>query len=475
MEKKNLAIIGVLGSFAFLSSLSGSSTNLALPKIALSLGISSGLATWVVQSGLITTAILLVMFGHLGDEISKSYIFLNGGIAFLIGSAITGFAPTFWVIIVGRIIQAIGSAMIMANSMGIVTDYFPDKRRAEALSYISMFISAGAISGPAVGGLIMSIGSWRWIFWLNIPISLIVLYFGRKVLQIPKESINSVGSTMKGANWKGQSLFTVGMLIFFLSGPFFQGGKDILMGFAFLIVGGGITAYSFIQDDHAKSPWISPKVLHNKPFMISITALFLTMMVNAVSNIMLPFYLQSYGLMTPLQSGLLVMLQSVTMLIVSPLSGILADRVNRQLLTVVGLVVLMVSQVGYAIYPATMQLPLIIWPIVLNGVGMALFLSPNNALTMGLVDRSLAGIAGSVNSFARTLGMTIGISFSSSLLFVQIPGVVRITPQLGSNFMSAFMNVFGIATVVSGLTLIMVLIRYLQNRKVSKKTASVSK
>lgn len=156
---KNYSIIAVLGMFSFLTALSGSSTNLAIPKIAIDMDISSSMATWIVQIGLITTAILLVMFGHIGDILSKNVVFLAGGIGFLIGSVITGFAPNFPIILFGRVIQAIGSAMIMANSMGIVTQYFPDKRRAEALAVISMFISVGSISGPGIGGLIISASS----------------------------------------------------------------------------------------------------------------------------------------------------------------------------------------------------------------------------------------------------------------------------------------------------------------------------
>ncbi|GKT04650.1 hypothetical protein OKN36_21860 [Furfurilactobacillus sp. OKN36] len=161
LDKQSFRIIVVLGLFSLISGIAGSSTNLALPKIAIDLHITSGSATWVVQIGLITTTILLVVFGHLGDLVSKDLIFLYGGILFTIGSAITGIAMFFWLMLIGRIIQSIGSAMIMANSMGIVTENFPNKTRAEALAVISMFTSVGTISGPALGGLVMSISSWR--------------------------------------------------------------------------------------------------------------------------------------------------------------------------------------------------------------------------------------------------------------------------------------------------------------------------
>ncbi|GHP14479.1 MFS transporter [Lentilactobacillus fungorum] len=467
---KNLSIIFVLGMFSFLTSLSGSSTNLAIPKIAISMDISSSMATWIVQIGLITTAILLVMFGHIGDILSKDAVFMAGGIGFLIGSAITGFAPDFAIILVGRVIQAIGAAMIMANSMGIVTEYFPDKRRAEALAMISMFISVGSISGPGIGGFIISVSSWRWIYWINIPLGILVLWLGFKFLPVPRESWGHIRQVTKGANWTGQNLFTVGIIIFFLSGSFFQSGRSqLLMGLLFFAIGGAITVYSFIQDDKANLPWIAPEVLHNRGFMTSILALMLVMMVNSFSNILLPFYLQSYNGMSPFTSGLVIMLQSVTMLMTTPFAGVLADRINRELMTVVGLLILMISQVGYAFFPQGLDMWKIIPPIILNGIGMAIFLSPNNALTMGMVDKKMSGIAGSLNSFARTLGMTVGISFASSMLFFQLPGVTRISPAVGDRFVRAFYNVFWLATVISAIALIVVLVRYLGSKKNSNK------
>ncbi|MBV0931469.1 MFS transporter [Lentilactobacillus sp. IMAU92037] len=470
---KSLSIIIVLGLFSFLTALSGSSTNLAIPKIAISMDISSSMATWIVQIGLITTAILLVMFGHIGDILSKDVVFLAGGLAFLVGSAITGFAPDFVIILFGRVIQAIGSAMIMANSMGIVTEYFPDKRRAEALAMISMFISVGSISGPGIGGFIISAASWRWIYWINIPLGILVLWLGFKLLPVPRESWAHVREVTKGANWTGQNLFTLGIIIFFLSGSFFQSGRSkLLMGLAFFIIGGAITIYSFVQDDKSNLPWIAPEVLHNRGFMNSIFALMLVMLVNSVSNILMPFYLQSYNGMSPFMSGLVIMLQSVTMLVTTPFAGVLADRINRELMTVVGLLILMISQIGYAFFPQNLDMWRIIPPIVLNGIGMAIFLSPNNALTMGMVDKKMSGIAGSLNSFARTLGMTVGISFASSMLFFQLPGVTRITRAVGDRFIQAFYNVFWMATVISTIALVVVLIRYLGSRKNSTKVVA---
>ena len=211
MKTQRIQTVIVLGMFSFLTSLAGSSINLALPKISASLNISNSLATWVVQAGLIGTTVLLVLFGHFGDILSKDYIFINGGAIFIIGSLINGIAPSFTILIIGRIIQSVGIAMIMANSMGIVSEKFTDQNRAEALSAISVFISIGAISGPAIGGFILSIASWRWIFLLNVPVGLGILLFGCHALPIPRESWLAIKEKIRTANWVGQGLFTVGI------------------------------------------------------------------------------------------------------------------------------------------------------------------------------------------------------------------------------------------------------------------------
>ncbi len=231
------------------------------------------------------------------------------------------------------------------------------------------------------------------------------------------------------ANWTGQNLFTGGMILMFASGYWLQQPTQFWLGTGVLAGGIFLTVLAFVQDQQARSPWIAPVIMHNADYLISVSVLLIVMLVNSVSNILLPFYLQSYGGISAFSSGLLMMLQSVTMLVITPFAGWLADHWNRYYLTILGLLVLIISQVGYANYPVRITMAPIIWPIMANGAGMALFLSPNNALTMGAVDDKLSGVAGSLNSLARTVGLTIGISFGATLLFCPI---ARCDPHLSS-------------------------------------------
>lgn len=440
----------VLGLFSFVSSLSGESTNLALPNISQALQITNNQATWIVQVGLITTTILLVAFGHLGDMISKEFVFLMGGIFFTLGSLVNGLAPGLTVLLLGRIVQAVGSAMIMANSIGITTELSTPKNRGELLAITSMFISVGAISGPAIGGLILSFTSWRYIYLINVPLGILFSLIGLKVFTFPKVSVATVKKSLTGANWLGQIIFSAGIIILSISSLFFQNPRlSFLVGIAAFILGAILTIYSFMQDDHSQTPWISPSVLRNKPFIFSMFALFLAMLVNVASNILLPFYLQSFNGISPLIAGLIMILQSSVMLFVSPISGRLADRIGSGKLIITGLLVLAVSQVGYTLFPLKFNWLLVLLPILLNGVGMGMFLAPNNSLAISYVDKSLTGVAGSLTSFFRTIGMSLGITIASTVLFAQLPGVRYITPQLGTTFLTAFHHVFLLMTVLS--------------------------
>lgn len=446
----------ILGLFSFITSLSGESTNLALPTISRALTITNNEATWIVQIGLITTTILLVAFGHLGDLLSKEFIFLIGGVLFTIGSLINGLSPNFTILLLGRVVQAIGSAMIMANSIGLTTEYSTPETRGTALAIISMFISVGAISGPALGGVLLSVLSWRWIYLINVPLGVIFILIGYRVFHFPKMTKQTIEQPLKNANWLGQGIFSVGIIVLSLSSLFFQSASArYLVGSLAFLIGAALTVYSFIQDDRSESPWISPHVLRNKRFMLSMFALFLAMLTNVASNILLPFYLQSFHRINPMISGLVMVLQSVVMLIIAPIAGRLSDKIGSSKLILSGILVLILSQIGYTFYPLQLNWLLVLLPILLNGVGMGIFLSPNNSLAMSFVEKQFTGVAGSLTSFFRTIGMSLGISIASAVLFAQLPGVRYITPQLGAHFVRAFHNVFWVMTFLAVVCLLL--------------------
>ncbi|WP_159721351.1 MFS transporter [Enterococcus sp. CSURQ0835] len=449
------AIILILGVFSLLTGLSGASTNLALPEISRQLAISNNASTWIVQTGLMTTTILLVLFGYLGDQLSKERVFFWGGIFFTAGSLIDGLSLNFLMLLFGRIVQAVGGGMILATSMGLTSDNALPGKRGEAIATVSLFMNLGNIAGPSLGGLILGAASWRWIFLINVPAGLILMVLTRKIFAFSPLAAGQTKRVLQEANWTGQFLFMGGIVLFFVSTLFLHQTGQMWLGLAMLVIGLVVTIYSFFQDDHAPHPWIEPSVLHNRGFMATVTILLFAMLINMISNILLPFYLQSFLGLPAAKTGLIIGVQSVVMAFITPVAGFLADRINSHWLTLTGLSILAISQAAYVFYGGRFNWWVILTPIVLNGVGLGLFLSPNNSLGMSFISKAHSGVAGSLNSFFRTLGMTIGNSFGATLLFSQLGHVKVITPTLGLTFLTAFRNVFILATILSLIALLL--------------------
>lgn len=311
-----------------------------------------------------------------------------------------------------RVIQAVGASMTMANSQGIITEIFPPSERGKALGLIGTFVSLGSIAGPSLGGLIVSSLGWEYIFWVNIPIGIIIITAGWRMLPkditFVKEKLDLLGSILF-------SLFIISLFSGLLLGQQ-TGYQDIRILIAFTIT--VFTFFLFLRVESQKSnPMLQMSLFKNPSFSISILCGFLTFVATFCFNIIAPFYIQNILHLSPFNAGLLLMLFPVTMAVAAPLSGALSDKIGSELLTFAGLFVMVMAQVGFATLhngSSVMKLGLL---VALLGVGNGLFQSPNNSLVMSSVPRSQLGIAGSVNSLIRNIGMVVGISVATTILF----------------------------------------------------------
>ena len=198
-----------VGIFTLMATLDGSIVNIALPVISKNLHIGMNMAEWVVSIYLVTICIFLLMFGKIADSIGKIKVFKIGSILFIAGSIVCGLSNSLIVLLLGRVLQAIGASMAMATNNGIITQTFPLSERGYALGYIGSFVSIGAIAGPGIGGIILGHFHWSYIFWINLPIGIIALLLG--YFNLPKtESTNP-----KKFDTKGFLAYFVTLLLFF--------------------------------------------------------------------------------------------------------------------------------------------------------------------------------------------------------------------------------------------------------------------
>ncbi|MFC3800647.1 MFS transporter [Cohnella sp. GCM10012308] len=412
IQKNRWLILVILNLFTFMATLDGSIVNIALPVVSKELQLPVAQTEWIVTAYLMTICAAILFFGKLGDIIGKIKIFRLGMMIFTVGSLLCGLSGSLPAIIASRLVQALGASMTMANSQGIVTDIFPGSERGKALGLTGTFVSLGIIAGPSLGGLILSGLGWEYIFWVNVPVGLAALAIGWRKLppDLTKLKVEIDGT--------GSALFTFFILLLFaglLLGQ--QYGYDqpwILGSLATSVL---VFAYFIRFEKRTVSPLLQLSMFRNPLFSLSIICGFLVFVANACFNIIAPFYVQDILGLTPSQAGLLMMLFPIVMVVVAPLSGALSDKIGSELLTFIGLIVLIVAQLGMARLDEVSSVALAGTWMGLLGLGSGLFQSPNNSLVMSKVPKTQLGIAGSINALIRNVGMIAGITLATTTLF----------------------------------------------------------
>lgn len=410
--KNRWLILTAVGMFILMSTLDGSIVNIALPVMSDDLAIPMSLAEWIVSIYLIVICASLLFFGKLGDMVGKIRIFRIGTVMFTIGSLLAGFNDSFALLLFARTVQAIGAAMTMSTSNGIITEVFPPKERGRALGTVGSFVAVGSIAGPGLGGIILAHLPWGYIFWINLPIGLLTILLGQRVFpkdlpgkRVPIDVSGTIAfvimiCSLFGAVFVGQ---TIGF-----------GHAGVLAAFAVAVV--ALIAFCQIER-HTSHPLLAFQLFKNNEFTISLLAAFMIFVTNFFFNVIAPFYLENARGLTPNKAGYMMMIFPVIQMVVAPLAGALSDKKGPYLLTLIGLTLIGISQFGYTFLTLDAPLVIMMGLMALVGFGNGIFQSPNNAIVMSSVDRDDLGVAGGMNAFARELGMVVGIALATTVLF----------------------------------------------------------
>ena len=194
-------ILVTLGIFFFMVIVDGSIVAIAIPTIAGSLSVITESANLIIAIFLVVISALLLPFGQIGDRWDRNQLFIIGTILFVVGSWLSGLGFHLSVVLLGRLIQAIGAGITMANSYALVTDTFEPQQLGRAFGIESIFISLGALAGPGIGGIILTHLSWHYLFWINIPIGIICILI--ELLVFPRKKVHA---SFKNYDWIGTLL-----------------------------------------------------------------------------------------------------------------------------------------------------------------------------------------------------------------------------------------------------------------------------
>ena len=410
IDQKWLVLIAI-GMSTFMSALDTSVVNIVLPIITDSFASDIATVEWVVIIYLLIVSGLLLSFGRLGDIRGHRPIFLIGFSIFILSSALCGISPTVELLILFRGLQAIGAAMLAANSPAILTKSFPASQRGQALGLQATMTYLGLTVAPSLGGWLTDLVSWRAVFSINIPVGLFAL--GLAWLFIPADGDKKLREPF---DFQGALLFLAGLVALLLAlnqGSTLGWFSPTIIG---LFVFAGIFIGLFIYIEKKRSnPLLDLSLFGNRVFSASVvSAVFNYIAVFSILFLM-PFYLLQGREFTPSQAGLILTIQPIVMAIIAPLSGSISDRIGTRIPSVLGMLVLtlgifMMSRLGPAtpIYQIAIVLAIV-------GLGTGTFISPNNSAIMGAAPLKRQGIAAGLLATARSTGMVLGIGLAGAI------------------------------------------------------------
>jgi MFS family permease len=340
--------------------------------------------------------------------------------------------------------------MAMALVQGIVTSIFPAKERGKALGFIGAVVSIGSLLGPSLGGILVHFAGWRSIFFVNVPIGLVGVALTFAVMP---ESEKQEGDF----DWPGAALFGSLIVLFFVwllslqeggSSPLAQAPGSWLAPLA----SAGLFGAFVLVERGRRHPLVDSSVFGSPVFSLGIAASWLSYVALFSYILFMPFYLQGLRGLTPLEAGLLLSLYPAVTAILAPFFGALSDRIGYKPLTVGGLGV---TALGLALLSTLGTDSSLLWIgflVALLGLGGAAFQSPNNSSVMGAVPRDRLGVAGSLNSFFRNLGMVSGTTLAVALFSLRTRGGMTTAEAIAldpGSFMDGFRFVVLAAALVA--------------------------
>ncbi len=437
----------------FLSTMDSSMINVALPSIMRSFGTSLPQTEWVVLIYLLTITVSLLFWGRVADQVGLSSVYLSGMLVFSIGSIACYLAPSLLQLIIFRLMQAMGAAMMMATGPAIIKKVFPFGQLGTALGLIGIATSVGLMIGPVVSGILIHSYSWRAIFLVTVPLSLFVYVLGWLFLRtlVPVKNPNIPGISF---DWPGMVLWT-GMITMIVLFSTHHAGTSVKV-----LVYEGVAILGFlillIKTEHRQDHPLFPlSLFRSLPYAVAMFCAALSFAVLFVVLILMPFYLDFVLGLSARQIGFVMMAVPMSVFIVSPLSGFLYDRIGARFLTTSGLTIAACGLLFLCFISKESSAVSVAWRLAVLGCGQALFLSPNSATVLENVEPGQIGVSSGMLATARNLGMLLGVSVAGLLfgmIFFRLSGGLDLKqygPDQVKNFMLALKVTFSITAVFS--------------------------
>jgi EmrB/QacA subfamily drug resistance transporter len=461
--KSHSIILIIILVSTFISVLDSNVVSTALPSITRFFHTDIGISQWIITAYLITTTALLLIFGKLAGYLGKEKLFTIGLIIFLLSSLCCGISPNMTVLILSRIIQATGAAMMFSISVAILMQVFPQNDWGRIMGLYTATIAVAMLIGPVIGGLVVDWFGWQYIFFINLPIGTILLAACLKHLKQNEKKehiyIDLIGSLL--------------FIILIVSLALIMKGLDKFPDIkiqTFLFSGIFIVSLvAFISgESKCKEPLLDLSIFKIPEFTFPLISMILYFSAVFILGVVEPFYYQIVLGYTATQSGMLSFIPTLMMVIGSPISGFLYDKYYNKNYAALGVFVLGLALVaGGYLYKCMHILP-IIGSIIIAGAGAALFQSTNNADVMSALPTARKSIVSSIMATSRNLGMAFGTALASILVSYQLD-IFNHSNDMVHAGGPLLAEVFGNTMYIAGAMCILSAMFSLQIRDITKK------
>lgn len=427
-ERKFILLASTLASF--LTPFMGSAMNLALPGIAGDFKLSAVTLGWTVTAYLLTTAVLLVPFGKLADLLGRRKVFVAGISVFLAGTLFCGLAFSGLWLIVFRVLQGIGGAMIFSTSIALLASNFPPENRGQVLGINVAATYTGLSLGPVVGGLLVHHFGWRSVFFFSLLPGILALYLVTRAYR-PETGLS--GGGLSGFDFKGSLIYGAALVSFMLG--FSRLPADY--GFALAAAGIILLILFFNFESRQLRPVLETSLFRrNRAFAFSNLAALINYSSTFAVGYLLSLYLQYIHGFSPRTAGLALVAQPVVQALFSPAAGKASDRIEPRILASAGMGLTVLGLAALAFIRPETSLLWVILGLVFLGGGFGLFSSPNTNAVMGSVESRSYGVASATLATMRMLGQMFSLGMTMMIMSV-VMGNVPIVPETYPAFMQS--------------------------------------
>ncbi len=381
----------------------------ATPTIQKSLTISSGGINWVINAYFLATATLVLAAGKIADMAGYRRVFSLGMLIFACASALGGFATSGLWLIIARACQGIGGAMMGPASWSIIIDIFPLKERGKALGFLIGISSIFLSTGPSIGGFLTEFLSWRWIFWVNLPIAALGIFL--VLTSVPKTDLSDESFDVPG--FLTFSAGVASLVIALMQGREWGWLSPTII--ILLISSVVFFVLLYVRDRFAKHPFIDFN-LYKHPVYLGGSGLIFFVQFLIMISIFWPIFFQKALAFTPLEAGTFTLISTIPVIFTGPFSGWLQDRVGPKLPILTGFALSTLCFAWFAIFLPKGNPFYLVPGLLLFGVSLSLVMTPNSTSTLATLPSRKKGLGSGMYYTARFTGATIGLALFGAFI-----------------------------------------------------------